>query len=149
MRNKIFTLILVAVLFVAILPLRVANAAPLSQTKCADPALLKEIGTDLTTTGKALQEIPKTGAAGIYAIMVDVLNVRQKYEDKDLPEDRNCVVLIIQTIIVYATIEDYAVVELADKLGLDKEMVAKNRDFMNKRLEKVLKGLTDLIPTAS
>jgi len=149
MRTKVLALLLVVIFALASLPARPTAAQTATPPTCADADLLKEIGTDLTTIGTSLGDIPKTGAGGLYAIMIDISNTRHKYEDKDLPKDVGCVYMQTETIILLATIQDYAVVEMADKLGLDKDMIAKNREFMNKRLEAQLKMVTDLLPKAS
>lgn len=150
MRNKIIALLAVALFAVASFSFRPVTAAQDTKTPvCKDAALLKEIGDDFTALGKELSGIAKLDAAGLYAQMITIANLRQKYEDKEWPTEVGCDYMLTQNIIVLATIQDYAVVELADKLKLDADMIAKNRDFMNKRLEKQLKFLTDLLPKAS
>jgi hypothetical protein len=153
MRTKLVALLLVALIAVASFSMRPVSAQTEAPTDapetCADAALLKEIGEDLTTIGKSLTEIPKLEAAGLYNVMIDISNTRHKYEDKALPATNGCIYMQTETIILLATIQDYAVVELADKLALDKEMIGKNREFMNKRLETQLKAVTDLLPKAS
>jgi hypothetical protein len=114
--------------------------------KCTDAALLKMVGEDFTALGKELETIPKTGAGGIYTIMVSISNTRIKYEDMKTPSDLPCAFLVLETIIFLSNVQDYAVVELADKLGLDKAMVAENREFVAKRLEAQSKIVLALIP---
>lgn len=153
MRTRLIALVAIALFAVASFSFRPVSASPASQdTKqpvCTNTALLKEIGEDFTTLGKSLDGIAKLDAAGLYAQMIDISNLRHKYEDKEWPTDKGCDFLQTEVIIMLSNVQDYAVVELADKLKLDKDMIAKNREFMTKRLADEVKAITELLPKAS
>ncbi len=154
MRFKNVLLLVLAVLMVASLPAISATAksspsgskltANQSADQCTDAKLLEAIGKDLTDLGDSMKKVPSTGAGGVYSIMIDIANMRIKYEDMDLPKDQPCIYLLTETIVLFANISDWGLVEMGEKLGLDKDMIAKNRQFVSDRLNKQIKKVTDL-----
>ena len=121
-----------------------ASAAAANPT-CADTTLLSGLTTDAKTVGDDLTQIPSTGAGGVYSIMINIANTRLKYEDMKTPADAGCNYLITETIILFANVQDYGLISMGNKLGLD---TSADQPVVLDRLTKQVARVNDLIAPA-
>ncbi len=125
------------------------TAAATTEPTCADSKLVDEISTDAKDLGDKLGTVASTGAGGVYSMMIDIANTRLKYEDMDTPSDLGCSYLVTETIILFANVADLGMVEMGSKLGLDQDMIAKNRQVVSDRLDKQVEKVNNLIKSDS
>ena len=132
----------------AVAPNRIAYAAAAqtSTAKCTDQKLLTSIGTDLTSIADSLKTLPTDRANATYDAMVKITNARLKYEDMDTPSDQACNYLVTETIILFANIGDFGLINMGSKLGLD---TSADTPVVTDRLNKQIQRITDLAGTSS
>ncbi len=114
-------------------PLQLATQA---QLICKDEELVKQVIEDVNSSLDDLSQVAKTGAGGVFRIMLNLAVTRQKYEDMDLPNDAACTYMIFDTITLLSNISDEALIEMADKLGFDPSGIAKARTAQKSRVSK-------------
>ncbi len=102
---------------------------------CTDKVLVKQITDDVNSALNDLDQVAKTGAGGVFNIMLNLTVMRQKYEDMALPNDVACSYFIIDTITLISNVSDEALVEMADKLGFNSAGIAKARQFQQDRTQ--------------
>jgi hypothetical protein len=121
---------------------RLPQSAPVLQKAtsealiCNDNELVKGIIEDVNSALDDLTQVAKTGAGGVFKIMANLADTRQKYEDMELPSDRACTFMIFDTITLLSNISDEALIEMADKLGFDPAGIVKARTTQKARVSK-------------
>jgi hypothetical protein len=103
---------------------------------CTDDKLVNQIVNDVNSALDDLAQVAKTGAGGVFKIMANLADTRQKYEDMELPQDQACTFMIFDTITLISNISDQALIEMADKLGFDPAGIAKARATQKARTSK-------------
>lgn len=149
-RTNLFLLVAIVFLVVGSVSMVRSSVHAQSSDTCSDTKLVAQIAADAQALGDSIKGFPSTGAGGVYSTMIDIANTRIKYEDMELPKDQACQYLVTETIILFANVGDYGLVQMGSKLGLDASMIAKNNDVVQARLEKQTKRVLDLIgPSAT
>jgi hypothetical protein len=145
-----FLIVFVSAANTMLAPTHVVFAAPAlaPDAKCANATLINTIATDLVDIGGTVKTLPDQKANGTYDALIKIVNARLKYEDMTTPADLGCNYLVTETIILFATIGDYGLINMGSKLGLD---TSADLPVVTDRLTKQLQKVTDLVgtPTAS
>ncbi|SRR5258708_4789007 len=156
MRSRIIIVFVVVALFTAIFAIPKSSVSANNEflqaaSTCKDSKLITTVGTDLQANFGAMKDIDKADADKLVALISAQRDLRQKYEDMDLPTDQACSDLLYYVVVTEASTSDLLVMLLEAKQNLvkDKDSFVKDLDKQSKRFQKNLNDLAVTVGVAT
>jgi hypothetical protein len=151
MRSRLLFLLVIVIVFTVAFsipkaPARALKTLQQAATTCKDDKLVKMVGTDLQANFGALKDINKADSDALVVAINAQRDLRQKYEDLDLPQESACIDLLYYVIVTESSTSDLLVLLLEAKQNLVKDKDAYQKD-LDKQLARFQKNLNDLAVT--